>query len=80
LSKHTTSAVTEPVLPPPPAFPVTSAVAFQPFSVATGSEVLISAVPLISKLPLNPVSPASQKASEVMKLLMVPVVVLPTLV
>jgi len=74
--------VTEPTLPPPPAFPVTSAVVFQPFSVSNGSNVLISAVPLISKLPLNAVSPASHKAIEVMKVppSIVAVVVLPTLV
>jgi hypothetical protein len=72
--------MTEPRFPPPPAGPVTIAVAFQPFSVANGSNVLISAVPLISKLPLNAVSPASHKAIEVMKLFIVPEVVLPTFV
>ena len=67
MSKHTTSAKTEPVFPPPPAFPVTSAVAFQPFSVTNGSKNLISADPKILKLPLNAVSPRSHVAIEVMK-------------
>ena len=67
MSKQTTSAVTEPVFPPPPAFPVTRAVAFQPFSVVNGSKNLISADPKILKLPLNAVSPGSHVAVEVMK-------------
>jgi hypothetical protein len=72
--------VTEPLGPPVPAFPTTSAVAFQPVSLANGSNVLISADPRTSKLPLKAVSPASQTAIEVMKLLIVPAVVLATLV
>ena len=66
MSKHTTSAKTWPEFPPPPAFPVTKAVAFQPFSVTNGSKNLISADPKILKLPLKAVSPGSHVAVEVM--------------
>ena len=66
MSKHTTSAVTEPYFLVP-AFPVTNAVAFQPVSLANGSNTLISADPSISKLPLNAVSSGSHTAIEVMK-------------
>ena len=66
MSKQTTSAGTEPSFPPVPAFPTTSAVAFQPVSLAKGSNILISADPPIAKLPLNAVSSGSQSAIEVM--------------
>ena len=60
MSKHSASAVTEPV--PPKA--ISSAVEFHPFSVSKGSKDLIIAEPLVTKLPLSTVSPASQRATE----------------
>ena len=78
LSKHMTSATTAPVLPPPPAVPVTNAVAFHPVSFAKGWSNLISADPVTLKLPLSAVSSASQVAIEVMKLLTVLLAIGPT--
>ena len=66
LSKHITSAVTEPGESGP--IPIRScAVAFHPFSVAKGLSDLIIAEPLVRKLPLSAVSPASHKAIEEIK-------------
>jgi hypothetical protein len=70
LSKHTTSAVTKP-------FPLLSpnAVAFHPVSLANGLSDTISAIAVAgptaptTKLPLNAVSPRSQTAIELAKLL-----------
>ena len=64
LSKHVTSAVTEPGSESPCAGISRCAVAFHPFSVAKGLSDLIRAVPLVTKLPLCAVSPASHKAME----------------
>jgi hypothetical protein len=80
LSKHSTSAVTEPGSKGPCAGSRRSAVAFHPFSVAKGSSDLIRAVPLVTKLPLSAVSPASHKAMEENKPGLVLVVVFPTTV
>ncbi len=60
LSKHCTSAVTE---PGPTAGSGRFAVAFQPVSLAKGLSDLIVAEPVVTKLPLCAVSPASHKAA-----------------
>ena len=71
LSKHTISAVTLPdtgntgVAISGAASSDTNAVAFQPFSEINGPDFLISACPLILKLPANAVSPGLQVAIEV---------------
>jgi len=80
LSKHITSAVTEPGSLGP--IPISRcAVAFHPFSLAKGLSDLIIAEPLVTKLPLSAVSSASHKAMEEIKLgEQVLVVVFPTTV
>jgi len=62
LSKQNALAVTE-----PPPNPPNCAVAFQPFSVAKGFSDSIEAIPVVTKLPLKSVSPASHKAIDEIK-------------
>ena len=64
MSKHITSAVTEPGSKGPCPLISRCAVALHPFSVAKGLSDLIRAEPLVTKLPLSAVSPASHKAME----------------
>ena len=74
MSKHTTSAWTWPTVNPS-AGDTTNAVAFHPFSVITGWSNLITDDPLSLKLPLNALSPVSQKASDVKEIVGPPALV-----
>ena len=60
MSKHSASAISEPVFPLNRNF----AVAFHPFSVCKGSKDLIMTITIVTKLPLNTVSPRSQRDIE----------------